>query len=163
MAADDTGAGRANDQQELSAAARADLHLKIGTEYALRARHNDVVRATIDVGLVTFTSLSFVLYAAIYDRTDANIYVLLAISVLVMTLGLFGIAFSFGRELSIRRWLVASDDSFERAARSAGIEGERLTRQRRPDAITWLVYLLMSVAMVGPGLILLYATLDLIR
>jgi len=137
----------------------AEMHLKIGSEYAVRARHHDVVRAMIDVGLVTFTSLSFVLFAALYDRPDPNIYVLFAIAFLVITLGVFGIVFSAGRELSIQRWQEASDFRFAAATEAAGVEGgPSVANSKRLTGITYVIYLLMAVTMVGPGAVLVYAS-----
>ena len=141
----------------------ADIHMKIGAEYATRARHHDIVRATIDVGLITFTSLSFVLYAAIYARADPNVYVLFAIAVLVITLGVFGLAFTAGREISIRRWLAASDERFRAAIESVGGHpDEEIHPQNRLPLLTYVVYGLMAATMVGPGAILLYAAWELL-
>jgi hypothetical protein len=140
----------------------ADIQMKIATEYALRARHHDLVRAMIDVGLITFTSLSYVLYAAIYARPDANVYILFAIAILVITLGVFGIAFTAGREIAIRRWLAASDAQFRAASESAGFRGGEIV-QAHSRLLTYIVYALMAAAMIAPGAILVYASWDLVR
>jgi hypothetical protein len=159
--ADDKTGGTATHAQDGPAV--ADIHMKIAAEYATRARHHDIVRATIDVGLITFTSLSFVLYAAIYARPDPNVYVLMAIAVLVITLGVFGLAFTAGREISIRRWLAASDERFRAAIESAGGHpDEEIHPQNRLPLLTYVVYALMAAAMIAPGAILLYAACTLL-
>lgn len=158
MAETNPGAGKAGAPQA-SNLSIAEMHLKIGSEYAVRARHHDVVRASIDVGLVTFTSLSFVLFAALYSRPEPNIYVLFAIAFLVITLGVFGIVFSAGRELSIRRWQEASDFRFAAATKAAGVEGgPSVANSKRLTGITYVIYFLMAVTMVGPGAVLVYAS-----
>lgn len=158
----DAKAGETATQAAQTGAALADVHMKMAAEYSTRARHHDIVRATIDVGLVTFTSLSFVLYAAIYSRPEPHAYVLMAIAVLVITLGVFGIAFTAGREISIRRWLAASDDRFRAAIESVGGRPDPVIHPRNGlPLLTYVIYALMAAAMIGPGAILLYASWEL--
>lgn len=159
---DKTGGAAPQAAGQAVSLAAADIHIKIASEYALRARHHDLVRAMIDVGLITFTSLSYVLYAAIYARPDPNVYLLFAIAILVITLGMFGIAFTAGREISIRRWLAASDDRFRAASESAGV-GDGAAVQAHSRLLTYIVYALMAAAMIAPGSILVYASWDLVR
>ncbi len=139
---------------------RCDLLIKLSAECAARSRHHDTVRASITVGLITFTSVAFVLFAAVAVNLPSSSGVLFLISYFVEIFGLFALFFSFLRQIYVRRWNRASIRYL--TAAHALVQPEPIRRRRRLTRtgavlVGTLTWILMAISMLGPGVLLYYA------